>query len=726
MLNLTTFHYYFNFPFYISKILYKIFSPMTLDNFTKLIYTLYFGNTESTMRLCFDIFNTKTNNKSEVIQLNNIKAVLYHFHFHSTTNTDDFETIINNIITNSFGNISPEKEITYNEWKNICLKKNSDVFTLMLFYLYRGINVLNEDILNFMNKLKPKYPTDYVIFNALPWGATPKGSSTVTSTTASSSSSSSNNKKELNIEVDTSKDVFNLIKNTQGMNMEYIEEDDGNLSVNSYEDDLETLSAFEEDKKKMLTKFTKECMGLPLEPDNKYQTITPQYNVEDTIIANVNFKITQTLVLPSEQKKLFNSLHGASNISKSEYIHKYECFTYEHKKFTKVKLYIIHSVIFVLSLDKKLISLISLTSDWGNLAIVFNKDNVKLKDGKYYRLKLYQTYDFYFLDREKGKEMNRVVCKKLNIQLSNTESNTSTIIKGKYEIDLFNPVCELYNQKVKIYLTKDIYDTVAVKSGKELYVKAITKDAEGIDINMENAYFELARQIITLNIKNGIDFGIKPYDKYETAHTLYLIYFVNDTIYEYIDTEMAKLSYMKAITQFVYYLNIFNVCLNIEELTLPIKTIKSFIVKSLTRNKSTKFVNDGCFEEKYVKKFVYGPPEVLKGEKITRKVDVWWLGNIFYYVLFNKLPFNVPDEEEESKRNAKLYQMIIGDVGKLIEEGNNDNNNNEFTTKMQGLINDMLKVDSQSRISIKQILENIKAFIEEYKQLSLADSQRSK
>ena len=48
-------------------------------------------------------------------------------------------------------------------------------------------------------------------------------------------------------------------------------------------------------------------MGLPLEPDNKYQTITPQYNVEDTIIANVNFKITQTLILPSEQKKLFNS-----------------------------------------------------------------------------------------------------------------------------------------------------------------------------------------------------------------------------------------------------------------------------------------------------------------------------------------------------------------------------------------------------------------------------------
>ena len=101
---------------------------------------------------------------------------------------------------------------------------------------------------------------------------------------------------------------------------------------------------------------------------------------------------------------------------------------------------------------------------------------------------------------------------------------------------------------------------------------------------------------------------------------------------------------------------------------------------------------------------------------------MWWLGNIFYYILFNKLPYNVPNEEEESKRNAKLYQMIIGDVGKLIEEGNNDNNN--FNTKMQGLINDMLKVDSQNRISIKQTLETIKTFIEEYKQL--ADSQRSK
>jgi 23S rRNA maturation-related 3'-5' exoribonuclease YhaM len=71
--------------------------------------------------------------------------------------------------------------------------------------------------------------------------------------------------------------------------------------------------------------------------------------------------------------------------------------------------------------------------------------------------------------------------------------------------------------------------------------------------------------------------------------------------------------------------------------------------------------------------------------------------------------------------------MIIGDVGKLIEEGNNaNNNNNEFNIKMQGLINDMLKVDSQNRISSKEILENIKAFIEEYKQLALAESQRSK
>jgi hypothetical protein len=197
---------------------------------------------------------------------------------------------------------------------------------------------------------------------------------------------------------------------------------------------------------------------------------------------------------------------------------------------------------------------------------VFGKDNIKIKDTKYFKIKLYQTYEFYFLDRNKGKEMNRVVCKKLNVQSMMPQGNTNTIIKGKYEIDLNNPICELYNKKLKIYKTKDIYDTVSTKLSKELYVKILSKDLEGIDINMEHYYFEFMKQLVAMNNKNGIDFGIKPYDKYESISALYFIYIINNDVYEKDNSMFTKLMLMKAISHFVYYMNICNICLNISQI----------------------------------------------------------------------------------------------------------------------------------------------------------------
>lgn len=687
-INLTIFHYYFNFPFYISKTLYNIFSPMTFNNFIKLIHTIYFGNTESSLRLCYGICNINNSN----ITINDIKSVLYHFHFNSTTNTDNFEALINNIVSNTFGDLSSNKEISYNKWKDICTKRNSDVFTLMLFYLYRRVSIFNEDLLNYSNKLKPSFQIDTTIFNTIPWDSN-VNDNTVSSTSNTTLPSASLNNKEIVIDVDTSKDVFNLIKITQGMNIEYIDNGDS-LSANSYDDDLQTLTMFEEDKRRMLSNLNKECMKLPIEPIDKLQTITPKFHIGDTIIANVKFKMTQSLILPNEQHKLLtmpqeNLLPSHNKV----YIYKYECFTYENVTLTKVKLYIIHSEIFVLTEDKTIMNIISLTSNWGNNTLVFGKDNIKIKDAKYFKIKLYQTYEFYFLDRKKGKEMNRVVCKKLNVQSMMPQGNTNTIIKGKYEIDLNNPICELYNKKLKLYKTKDIYDIVSTKSSKELYVKILSKDLEGINVNMEHYYFEFMKQLVTMNNKNGIDFGIKPYDKYESISALYFIYVINNDVYEKVNSMFTKLMLMKAISHFVYYMNICNICLNISQIAFSCNSFKSFIVNSLLTNITMKFMSDDIKYSGLSGKSVnHCPPEVLKSELRNKDNDVWWLGNVFYYVMYNKLPPCV------DKINNELSY----------------NNNTKEENQIKKLINNMLCVDIKNIINIENVFNTINGIIENY------------
>jgi serine/threonine protein kinase len=51
-------------------------------------------------------------------------------------------------------------------------------------------------------------------------------------------------------------------------------------------------------------------------------------------------------------------------------------------------------------------------------------------------------------------------------------------------------------------------------------------------------------------------------------------------------------------------------------------------------------------------------PEFLKGEDISNKSDVWSLGIIIYYMLFNKFPY-------DGKTEYQLYQNIISNQNKI-------------------------------------------------------------
>jgi serine/threonine protein kinase len=76
-------------------------------------------------------------------------------------------------------------------------------------------------------------------------------------------------------------------------------------------------------------------------------------------------------------------------------------------------------------------------------------------------------------------------------------------------------------------------------------------------------------------------------------------------------------------------------------------------------------------------------PEILKGENISNKSDIWSLGIIIYYMLFNKFPY-------DGKTEYQLYQNIISNQNKI---------NNIEDKELKDLLVKMLKVDLNERIS---------------------------
>ena len=74
-------------------------------------------------------------------------------------------------------------------------------------------------------------------------------------------------------------------------------------------------------------------------------------------------------------------------------------------------------------------------------------------------------------------------------------------------------------------------------------------------------------------------------------------------------------------------------------------------------------------------------PEILKGENISNKSDIWSLGIIIYYMLFNKFPY---DDKTEYHENIILNQNKI---------------NNIEDKELKDLLIKMLKVDLNERIS---------------------------
>ena len=92
----------------------------------------------------------------------------------------------------------------------------------------------------------------------------------------------------------------------------------------------------------------------------------------------------------------------------------------------------------------------------------------------------------------------------------------------------------------------------------------------------------------------------------------------------------------------------------------------------------------------------YMAPELLKGEPYDKKVDIWAIGVIAYYLLFDKVPFD----------GHKTY-LVLNQFKERIED-----KNYPFTGKVdisdqaKDFIRSCLKYDPRKRPSAEQLLQH--------------------
>ncbi len=110
-------------------------------------------------------------------------------------------------------------------------------------------------------------------------------------------------------------------------------------------------------------------------------------------------------------------------------------------------------------------------------------------------------------------------------------------------------------------------------------------------------------------------------------------------------------------------------------------------------------------------------PEILKGDFISKKSDLWSLGIIIYYMLFKEYPFNGKTENEiltDMNSNKKL---------KIIQ--NKDLND---------LINKMLIIDENQRITWDNYFNHLffnsedsqEKLIQEFNQINIRNENNNK
>ena len=656
-IDIITFNIYLNLPFFISE---KIFNSIKKNpddeiiesEFINFFSTIYYGKLEERAKLIFNILDFSQNN---VIKIDDVKLLSYHFHLIKNTYKDDLDLIlIDEMISSIFDN-----GITSLSYKNFIEKiknKNSDLLFLFILFFF---------------KFKPFEIEELELFYL------------------HNSSQNFEEENDYNIDIldlypliSPSKNLFHYIKKYLNINnLNLIDKE----NVSDDEEILNELNNFEIDFEK-----AKNNLNIPKEVNTiqKLGRKTINSAEEDNSI-EINPNNRQCKTEKNEKYYLFKSKCevGIRNNIKDLELHEIH--------FEKVTIYLSgHSLFIYKSHNNK-----------NSLNIIILKKILEIEEVGNSVLICYII------------NLNPKVLE-INFNLEHTKNRFIKLIKQIVKYKNLNDYYEV-NNKIGIGGYGRVFMGKDKKTGKKIAIKSIEKQynlplEDQLSIFWELSICKIIKHIqVSYFVKIYHIFEslshiyiIMEYAGEDLEHSLNKFWPNIDIIFDY----------MKQIANGIFTLNKFgiihrdlkiqNIILSFEnddindetnyEMKEKLKLIDFGFSKILSKNEKT---NDSFGT------LIYISPEIINHDYYDYKEDVWNFGIIGYFFLTQSFPF-FDEKVKNCSKSVKLRNIV-----KNIEEKNVHLNENLYKNPKEKIlakvVNMSLVKDINKRAMIHDIINEL-------------------
>ena len=244
-----------------------------------------------------------------------------------------------------------------------------------------------------------------------------------------------------------------------------------------------------------------------------------------------------------------------------------------------------------------------------------------------------------------------------------------------------------------------VYKGIHKLSGRLVSIKIINKN------NITKLKYDMIQNEIEISKICQHPNIVKLYDVIEDMEKIYLIFeycsgtdllqYFEQRNYKIPEPEIAKIIHKLSLA--IFYIEAFGI------IHRDIKP-ENILLTNNTENYDIKLADFGLAmilgpNEKSTQPFgtvSYVAPEVLKSVPYDKSVDIWGIGILSYLLLFGKLPFDDPDEDEN-----EISRQTINDPVVFSEK-----KSEEISKEAKDFIISCLKKNPEERINITQILQH--------------------
>ena len=703
---LPVFQSYSDLPYLFSKRFFFLLSnnkeTLYKDIYIKNRSLMFYGNIEDKIKFLFDFLSFE----NELISKKDIKIFINNIILDLSLNFENDEKVMEAYINYIF-NFSQNKDYINNEdFKNILINNDSGLYYIFFLYFYH-YKKFNFDILNFLSNFINKQQKKN---NQLTPTKSNLDSTTITNSDFQIELNDLSNSKQYN---NTFKRISPLRKKSAFKTKKEItickkiEENFGNIIENIF---LKHKKNSIMNSKEELEKILKNNIEEPISSDNDSLDELNEFENEIVQIKTNSLQISEdkvTLIIESlnnspqinSKNKIKRQNSFTSNNSKSIYtdFNEYECIlvSFDDNKQIYFYYYILLQSCLFLFTNKKIIFI-------PFKRLFLNEQyNVKIKNNEFHTIEFTSiitefSFIFYFDEKFKITLFNHNYSTKHN----------NTLLESKYEIYKDKKIGK--GTFSKVYLCKQY------KNNQIYCIKEINRDFNNetpyiFNKNILNKEIDISEHILKKINNSSI---IHCEDIFETKDKVYIIFtYYNQgnlldffqQVYPQFKINNEKIFLIdKIIKQLISTFNY------LEKFGITHRDLKpENILVTYTSKTNVNihlidfgFADIGLYNQQMdacIGTLVFTAPEIILNNHYFRNVDTWSIGILIFYLLFDFLPFDIVNDEDDLN---SVKQKILNNN---FHFPYNHFNKNEYDIKIRKFILKCLEKDKNKRPRISEI-----------------------